>query len=480
MKDIVIVGGGLAGLTAARRAAELGLTGSVLEKGSSASYLCNTRLSGGVLAVAGGNPRSDAATLIDLINTATHGDTDPELAKLLAENASRSIDWLVAQGASLQRLELNEPGQWHENVLAPIGLKKGWVEWEDKGPDRLLHSLRRSVEDAGWSCHLGHAVGRLLVEQGTIVGVEAMTGSGPVEHRARAVVLADGGFQSNPSLVKRFISPHPEELVQRGSGTGSGVGLMLAESVGARLVKTDSFYGHLLSRDALTNDHLWPYPILDGPATAGIVVDRRGCRFTDEGRGAIDVANKLARSEDPGGAWAVIDDAIWADAAGFTHPPQPNPWLLEHGGSIESAETISGLAERTGLPELEATVNGYNDAVLAGVTPSLPVPRSVPSRALLFASTQLRPIAKPPFHALPVRPGVTFTMGGPLIDGNAQVVHEAGEPIAGLYAVGSSSAGFDGGEDVGYVGGLVKSLVTGLVAAEHISETVRERERAAG
>ena len=70
---------------------------------------------------------------------------------------------------------------------------------------------------------------------------------------AANVLLADGGFQGNPDLVRRFISPRPEALTQRNAGSGAGDALLMAEEAGARLTDATSFYGHLLSRDSLTN-----------------------------------------------------------------------------------------------------------------------------------------------------------------------------------------------------------------------------------
>ncbi|MET0895664.1 MAG: FAD-binding protein, partial [Acidimicrobiia bacterium] len=79
----------------------------------------------------------------------------------------------------------------------------------------------------------------------------------------------------------------------------------------------------------------------------------------------------------------------------------------------------------------------------------------------------------PPFVAIPVAPGMTFTMGGPLIDRRARVRSGEGGTIPGLYAVGSAAGGFDGGHDVGYAGGLIRGVVTGLAAAEDLAANRR-------
>jgi fumarate reductase flavoprotein subunit len=76
-----------------------------------------------------------------------------------------------------------------------------------------------------------------------------------------------------------------------------------------------------------------------------------------------------------------------------------------------------------------------------------------------------------PFYAIPACAGITYTMGGPVIDSHARMVSRAGHPIGGLYIVGAASGGIEGGPRPGYVGGLVKAAVTGLAAAEHIVST---------
>jgi fumarate reductase flavoprotein subunit len=156
------------------------------------------------------------------------------------------------------------------------------------------------------------------------------------------------------------------------------------------------------------------------------------------------------------------------------YPPPANPSLEKNGATLFCADTIPELADQAGIPvdTLTATLHTYHSARDTGTAGYLPVPRSVPSGQTIYAGPtrhEIPGVDAPPFRAIPVAPGITFTMGGPLIDGNARVLHESGAPIAGLYAAGASSAGFDGGEDVGYAGGLVKAAVTGVVAAEHIA-----------
>jgi len=95
---------------------------------------------------------------------------------------------------------------------------------------------------------------------------------------ADAVVIADGGLPGNAEPFGKYIGPLPDRVLMRHAGTVIGDGLRIAAEAGAALVGLDRFYGHLLSRDAMENKDLWPYPQIDAVATAAIVVDRRGYR----------------------------------------------------------------------------------------------------------------------------------------------------------------------------------------------------------
>jgi fumarate reductase flavoprotein subunit len=134
------------------------------------------------------------------------------------------------------------------------------------------------------------------------------------------------------------------------------------------------------------------------------------------------------------------------------------------GGPLITAPDLASLAAKIGVPAdaLAATVAAYNDAVASGDFAALPVPRSVRKHKPM-------PIGKGPFHAVPLCAGITGTMGGVVIDANAQAQTPAGTPFPGLYAVGTPVAGLEGGPRAGYVGGLSKAFVLGLLAAEHIA-----------
>jgi fumarate reductase flavoprotein subunit len=295
--------------------------------------------------------------------------------------------------------------------------------------------------------------------------------------KAVSTVLADGGFQGNPQLVGRFISPRPQDLTQRSAGTGQGDALLMAEEAGARLTDASSFYGHLLARDSLGNPGLWPYPTMDTLVGGAIMVDRAGQRFLDEGLGGIALSNALARSQDPLAATAVFDQVIW-EGAGRTELVPPNPQLVAAGGTLLRAADLATLAAEIGVPpgNLQETVAIYNRAVLADAGGQLVPPRT---SGRMFGESRgsakrvgLTPIAQPPFYAIPLVAGISYTMGGIEIDAQARVIARDGLPLPGLFAAGACTGGIEGGPLGGYVGGFLKAATLGLIAAETIGAAV--------
>lgn len=471
--DVVVVGAGLAGLTAANRLLQQGRRVLVLEAGKDDRYLCNSRIASGSFNLAHSDPTSDADTLYDAILGDTEGAADTAQARAIAETVGEAFKWFREEGAKF--VKITRPGKAASNwSMAPPRPAKPGFGWEGRGPDQALSALERNFLKRGGSFSFGTRARALVMDGGKVVGVKAERGGETVEFRAAAVVLADGGFQGNPDLVRRFISPKPESLVSRNAKTGRGDALAMAEKIGAKLVGMNRFYGHLLVQEALTNNVLWPYPTIDTLASSAIVVGRDGKRFIDEGSGGVAMTNVIAGFDDPLSATAIFDQAIWEGPGKLEFTP-PNPHLVDCGGTLTSANTLAELAAKLGLPAdaLVATVEDYNRAVAAGTPDRLSPPRA-PGRmfGVLRSSstrTQIAPIAQAPFHAIKLAPGLTYTMGGIAIDGEARALDAAGRPISGLYAAGACTGGLEGGPMDGYVGGLCKALSLGFIAARTIS-----------
>ncbi|WP_066271773.1 FAD-dependent oxidoreductase [Hydrogenophaga palleronii] len=458
--QLCVVGAGLAGLTAALRAAEQGVQVLVLEQSSEREYLCNSRLTGGVFHVCVTDIQTDPDVLEKTILRVTGGHAHPALARAVAHDTRRAVKWLQSKGARFIRGSA-EP---HQNfVLAPPALHRQGLDWKGRGGDATLRLLEAALVKAGGSVLRGYRATALRVEDGNCRGLRGTTAQGAdFAIDAAFVLIADGGFQNAPELLQAHITPQPTAVLARNAGASRGDGLRMAQAAGARLSDLRGFYGHVQHREALSNPRLWPYPWLDDIVSASVLVDGHGQRFTDEGRGGIYGANAIARLPDPQGAWVVFDEAVWSTAGKSRFLP-PNPHLEQAGGRVVRADTAAALEPQMGLPvgALQTTLSHYNAALSASTPGTLTPARSIGPRGAA-------PL-QGPLLAVPVVAGITNTMGGIAIDEWGQAMTAQGTPFPGLFAAGGASGGLEGGESIGYVGGLAKAAVTGLRAADRIA-----------
>ena len=456
-QDIVIVGAGLAGLIAGLRAAELGRSVAVLERGMTDDYPCNLRMAGGIFHIAQTDMKRPPADLAAAAMAATDDTADRGMIEALAAKSGALIDWLLEHGVAFS----GGSAPWQTWRLAPSRAIAAGMDWKDRGPDRLLHLLGRRLREHGGQLILGTEAKTLIMGSGRCTGVTAVRNGLDCTYRANAVILADGGFQADPALVAQHICQRPDRLKLRGADTGTGTALRMGLSVGAAVTRLHQFYGHLLSRDAMHTDKVWPYPELDGIAAASLMVGPDGMRFADEGMGGIYLANAIAQLPDPLLSWIICDDAVWEGPGRSARIPA-NPELVKAGGTIYCANTLAAAAEMAGLPAAAVgeTVASYNQAQHDGALHQLAPPRTSRRHPAML-------LEKPPFTIIPVCAGITCTMGGLCVDPHARVLSQAGPVVDGLYAIGTTAAGTDGGPPIGYVGGQAQAGVFGLIAAEH-------------
>jgi len=455
--DVAIVGGGFGGLTAANHVALAGLKPVVLEAGSGETYMCNSRVATGALHVAFRSPEDPADELFEAIMAATDGTAREDIARALTDNAQATIDWMRDEGCEFMQ---HPRRSWGMPMMMPGREMKAGLDWEGSGPNLFLKSLAEKLAQRGGELRCGVRAAGLEMKGGQVTGVELDDGE-TIE--ARAVVIADGGFQADRELIGRHITGSPDRVRQRNTETGRGDGLRMAVAAGAQTAGLDKFYGHVLSRDAMENEELWPYPQLDVICAKGIVVTSDGRRFADEGQGGIYVTNAIAALDDPLDATAVFDRSVWEDAKEADIVP-PNPSLTENGGTVLQADSLAELACLAGLDAagVSATVQDYNDLIRAGSAPALSPTRTTHT---FVAHT----IDKPPFYAVPLCAGITVTSGGLCVDGRARVLDTDEKPIVGLYAAGSAGGGLEGGPRTGYVGGLIKAFAIGRIAGREIA-----------
>jgi tricarballylate dehydrogenase len=436
--DIVVVGHGAAGLSAALAAAEAAprLSIAVLERTPEPLSGGNTRWSPANMRLRSVDEVSPGfeADMLD----ATSGREASYYRRLAAE-APAAARWLQKHG-----VEFHNP---------PYYLSKGPPRIQPVGGGlAVLSALAKAAKAAGVECVYECAATGLA-------GSMVRTSKGDVE--AGAVVLACGGFQGNARMLREHLGPGAEHLrlISPGTAHNDGAGIRMALAAGAQ--PAGDWRGmHIEPVDARSRASapvvlVYPY---------GIVVDALGRRFMDEGAGLMhETWEELARRihfDTPGRiAWSVHDASLRA-IEGYQRAIRSDVPPIE-------ADSIAELASEAGIAHLEATVAQYNAAARGDPA------RFDPYRADGLAadaslappkSNWARPIERPPFLAWPLAGAIAYTFGGVATDEEARVLGRDG-PIPGLYGAGEITGHFYGTAPNAVA--VLRALVFGRIAGRN-------------
>jgi succinate dehydrogenase/fumarate reductase flavoprotein subunit len=420
--DLLVAGGGIAGMAAAARAVELGLEVVVAEKSDDVGG--SAALSAGIVWTA---PDVETARRV-----APEGD--PALQRALVEGFDGAVERVRGRGVAVSE---RWSGQMGFGVAHHVDIAALLEHWRAALGDALL--TRTAVRELVVDGH-GAVRGALLTRAAGAPRVA------PLEVAARAVLLATGGFQGDRELVSRLIGRGAERMPVRSNPGSVGDGLRLGQAAGASLSGAlHSFYGHLIPDRLERFEPADFLPLTQYHSAHSILVNLRGRRFTDESRG--DETSNQAVLREPGSrAVLICDERVRREHA--VGPPYPHGQEIdrfaaaaESGGWIATAATIRELVARVGewgvdVVELERTLEEAGDA-----------------------------LREPPFHALAVAPCITFTFGGLRTDPDGRVLDRDRRWIRNLYAAGADAGGLQG---PGYVGGLALGLVFGPRVAEAV------------
>lgn len=465
--NVVIVGAGISGLSAAL---ELGRGGADVTVVDMSSVFGGHAVmsQGGVSVVDTPIQREagwhDSPALAERDFLVWGEDADPEWVKYYVRHSRHDIyDWLTNLGVRFEGV-LPAPGNSVDRFHQPAGRGIGLVTPLYR--ECLKHSSIRFL----WNVQ---ATG-LLQHENRVTGVRLrdLRENSEQSLHADAVVLATGGFQSNLEMVREFWPrdvTFPEKILA-GSGRNSvGRGHRLAQAAGGDLVKMDHQWNYFTGipdpRQPDSNHGL------SAANMYGILVNPQGKRFANLHNWAKEVMPPMLRQKRVT-VWFIFDEATkskftisgsdWADFKKVERLVLENPEL------VSKSDTISGLAEKTGLPaeNLQATIDRYNALVDKGRDDDFG--RFGPARSE-YNNTASPKLETPPYYAMQSWPLTRKSMGGVAIDQRCQVLTRSKQPIPGLYAVGELTglAGINGKAALEGTF-LGPCIVTGRVAARSI------------
>jgi tricarballylate dehydrogenase len=471
--DVVVVGGGNAGFSAAHAAAEHGRRVLLVEKGEQHESGGNSYYTAGAFRTVHAGledvrdlldeeevldravlPPYDEAAFLGDMHRLTSGRTDPDLASVLARESQDALRWLHGLGL---RFRLMHERQSYPDADGRAVFFGGLAVGSTGGGKGLVEQHTLAAEKAGVEIRYGLRAQELVVTDGAVRGIRwtAADGtSGTVT--AESVVLAAGGFEADPEARRTHLGQGWERAKVRGTPLNTGDMLRAALAVGAarggdwtscHSVAWDAWAQDNESNRELTNQLTrQSYPL-------GIVVNARGERFIDEGADFRNYTYAKYGAEilrQPDGLAFQLFDAT-------TRPMLRVEEYDSPGASVVRADTLEELAAGMGVdPQvLRRTVEDFNASIARDVPLDAAVKDGRAARTTPPKSNWASPLESAPFYAFPVTCGITFTFGGLRADPHGRVLDEAGDAVPGLYVCGEMLGGLFSGN---YPGG------TGLTA----------------
>ena len=494
---VVVVGGGNAALCAALSARETAKRVLVLERAPEDEAGGNSRFTAGLLRIVY-NGAQDLAQLIDLSNEelertdfgtytaeqflddmarVTEYRCDPDLTEILVKQSFPTALWMREKG-------MRFTAAWGRQAFKIEGRFKFWggltLEAIGGGPG-LVESLTQIAKKSGIEIWYSARAVSLITDDAGVHGVRVKREGKTTEVKAKAVVLAAGGFQANPEWRTRYLGPGWELAKVRGTRFNTGDAIRMALDIDAAPVgnwsgchavaweRNAPEFGDLAVGDQFQK-HSYPW---------GIYINAEGKRFVDEG---ADFRNytyaKYGRVilQQPGQfAWQIFDAKVKGQLR--------DEYRIKQVTKV-TANTLEDLVKKlddvnadAALKEIEA----YNAAVRTDIPFNPNVKDGRRTEGLAINKTNwANTIDTPPFEAYAVTCGITFSFGGLRINTDAQVISTDGEPIPGLYAAGELVGGifyfnYPGGS--GLTNGSVFGRIAGANAAKNAAKAAQSESR---
>ena len=349
------------------------------------------------------------------------GINDPELVETLCANSADAIDWLDEHGITLHNVS-SFGGASVKRIHRPVNAEGKTVSVGSY----MIPLLQENCEKAGVKMMLDTTATEILTDaNGAAVGVKATGASGEtVTVNAKAVVLATGGFGANLDMVVKY-KPELKGFMTTNAAGIQGQGIEMAEAIGAATVDMDQIQIHPTveaNTAALITEGL--------RGDGAILINEEGQRFIDE-VGTRDVVSAAEIAQTGSYSWLVVDQAM-ADASSVIQGYIKKGYTVT-GATYEELGKAMGV-DAAAFAETMEKWNGYVEA------------KNDPD----FGRTSFaNPLNTAPYYAVKVTAGVHHTMGGLKINANTEVLNEKGEVIPGLFAAGEVTGGVHGANRLG-------------------------------
>ncbi len=374
------------------------------------------------------------------------GKNNPELVKALAENSAAAIEWLASIGAEVKNVGAFG-GASVKRIHRPVNAD-GKVTAVGA---YIVPILEKNLQDRNVQFLFDTTANEIIMKDGKAVGIK---GTGKDGHKvtinAKSVVIATGGFGANAEMVEKY-KPELKGFATTNAEGAQGQGIDMATAAGAATVDMDQIQIHpTVHIEEDGNAHL----ITEGLRGDGaILVNAEGKRFYDE----VSTRDKVSAAiiaQPEKSAWLVVDQSMVDKSAVIA-------------GYIKSGYTVTGatyeeLAKAMGVDETTfvSTMNTWNQAVEAK------------SDAEFNRTSFANPLTTAPYYAIKITPAVHHTMGGIVINPKAEVLNEKGEAISGLFAAGEVTGGVHGANRLG--GNAVADFtVFGRIAGQSAADNAK-------
>ena len=367
------------------------------------------------------------------------GINDPELVETLCANSADAIDWLDEHGITLHNVS-SFGGASVKRIHRPVNAEGKTVSVGSY----MIPLLEENCEKAGVKMMLDTTATEILTDaNGAAVGVKATGASGEtVTVNAKAVVLATGGFGANLDMVVKY-KPELKGFMTTNAPGIQGQGIEMAQAIGAATVDMDQIQIHPTveaNTAALITEGL--------RGDGAVLINAEGKRFIDE-VGTRDVVSAAEIAQTGSYSWLVVDQAM-ADASSVIQGYIKKGYTVT-GATYEELGKAMGV-DAAAFAETMEKWNGYVEA------------KNDPD----FGRTSFaNPLNTAPYYAVKVTAGVHHTMGGLKINANTEVLNEKGEVIPGLFAAGEVTGGVHGANRLGG-NAVTEIIVSGRTAAQAI------------